>query len=132
ATSPGTSAPSSPGPATPGRTSPSASSPSSSAAHPSATPGPINSAFPGLTTFRGNATRDYYGEGPVPTHPVILWRYPASGGMCSRSSDLSGVNTWCGTGWTGQPNVITHKDGTIEIREGAYDDNYHFWNGKTG
>src|SRR6266542_3527135 len=26
------------------------------------TPGPINTAFPGLTTFRGNATRSYYGE----------------------------------------------------------------------
>ncbi len=40
-------------------------------------PGPINTKFAGLTTFRGNATRDYYGEGPVPTHPVIRWRYPS-------------------------------------------------------
>ena len=39
-------------------------------------PGPINTAFPGITTFRGNATRDYYGEGPVPRHPVIRWSYP--------------------------------------------------------
>ena len=44
------------------------------------TPGPINTAFPGITTFRGNATRDYYGEGPVPMHPVIRWNYPESGG----------------------------------------------------
>jgi hypothetical protein len=35
-------------------------------------------------------------------------------------------------GWTGQPNVIVHRTGTIEIREGAYDDDYHFWNGVTG
>jgi PQQ-like domain len=94
--------------------------------------GPINTSFPGLTTFRGNATRDYYGEGPLPKHPRILWAYPQSGGLCSRSSDLFGTETWCGTGWTGQPNVIVHKNGTIEIREGAYDDNYHFWNGVTG
>ena len=95
-------------------------------------PGPINTGFPGLTTFRGNATRSYYGEGPLPTHPQILWQFPQSGGMCSRSSDLFGTETWCGTGWTGQPNVIRHRDGTIEIREGAYDDDYHFFDGLTG
>src|SRR5207253_634125 len=49
------------------------------------TPGPINTKYPGLTTFRGNATRDYYGEGPVPTHPVVRWRYPTAGGLCSTS-----------------------------------------------
>jgi outer membrane protein assembly factor BamB len=96
------------------------------------TPAPINSSFPGLTTFRGNATRDYYGEGPLPTHPKILWEYPQSGGLCSTSSDLFGTRTWCGTGWTGQPNVIVHSNGKIEIREGAYDRHYHFWNGLTG
>jgi hypothetical protein len=100
--------------------------------HRPAAPGPINTTFAGLTTFRGNATRDYYGAGPMPRHPVIRWRYPASGGLCSRSSDLFGTETWCGTGWTGQPNVVVHRNGTIEIREGAYDDDYHFWNGATG
>ena len=35
---------------------------------------PINATFPGLTTFRGNATRTYYGEGPVPSDPTIsVW-----------------------------------------------------------
>ncbi|MGH2529057.1 MAG: PQQ-binding-like beta-propeller repeat protein [Actinomycetota bacterium] len=28
-----------------------------------ASPGPINTAFPGITTFRGNASRTYYGRG---------------------------------------------------------------------
>ena len=51
------------------------------------TPGPINTAFPGITTFRGNATRDYYGEGPIPRHPVIRWSYPTSGALCSSSTD---------------------------------------------
>jgi hypothetical protein len=95
-------------------------------------PAPINTAFAGLTTFRGNATRDYYGAGPLPQHPRILWQYPASGGLCSKSSDLFGTESWCGTGWTGQPNVIAQPNGTIEIREGAYDDSYHFLNGATG
>jgi hypothetical protein len=96
------------------------------------TPGPINTAFRGITTFRGNARRDYYGEGPVPRHPVIRWQYPESGGLCSTSQDQFGSRVWCGTGWTGQPNVIVHDDGSIEIREGAYDGHYHFLDGRTG
>jgi len=95
------------------------------------TPGPINTSFPGITTFRGNATRDWYGEGPVPSHPEILWRAPDKP-MCAISTDPTGTRRWCGTGWTGQPNVIPHPNGTIEVREGAYDDHYHFWNGLTG
>jgi hypothetical protein len=97
-----------------------------------ATPAPINTAFPGLTTFRGNATRSYYGEGPLPRHPKILWEYPESGGLCSQSKGIDGTKTWCGTGWTGQPNVIVHHGGLVEIREGAYDAHYHFWNGRNG
>src|SRR5918994_7066267 len=45
---------------------------------------PINTAFEGLTTFRGNATRTYYGEGPVPLDPIIGWRSPSER-MCSVS-----------------------------------------------
>jgi len=99
--------------------------------------GPINTSFPGLTTFRGNASRDYYGEGPVPSDPAIDWQYPATGKMCLLSID-SGityrgkVQTWCGTGWTGQPNVIEHPAGSVEVRVGAYDGAYHFINGLTG
>jgi hypothetical protein len=96
------------------------------------TPGPINTSFPGLTTFRGNASRSYYGEGPVPKNPKVVWRYPSSGGLCMQSSDQRGPRTWCGTGWTGQPNVIQGSDGTIEVRIGAYDGRYHFLNGVTG
>ncbi len=127
----------SPTPASP--TSPtSAGSPSPTASTPSpsptvvSTPGPINASFSGITTFRGNATRSYYGEGPVPRNPRILWRSPASGGMCSESSDQHGVRTWCGTGWTGQPNVIVQADGQIEVRFGAYDSHYHFLAGTSG
>jgi hypothetical protein len=110
--------------------------PSTSAPAPTAagyqTPRPINSAFPGLTTFRGNASRTYYGQGPIPSHPKILWRYPSTGGMCHTSSNVDGTRVWCGMGWTGQPNVIERQDGQIEIRFGAYDGNYHFLDGMTG
>jgi hypothetical protein len=111
---------------------PSAPSPSPPAPPGQEPAGPINSAFPGLTTFRGNGTRTYYGEGPVPRHPVIRWQVPATGAMCSTSADQFGSRQWCGTGWTGQPNVIVGDDGRIEIREGAYDGSYHFLNGRTG
>jgi outer membrane protein assembly factor BamB len=111
---------------------PSATAPSPSPSPASTTPGPINTAFPGLTTFRGNASRDYYGQGPLPSDPKVLWRYPETGGLCSTSVNLGQSKVWCGTGWTGQPNVIQHEDGSIEIREGAYDGHYHFLDGKTG
>jgi hypothetical protein len=96
------------------------------------TPGPIDSAHPGLLTFRGNWTRTYYGEGPVPSKPVIRWRYPTTGSLCASSHDIFGTRVWCGTGWTGQPNVVPMPDGTNEVRIGAYDDHYHFLDGSTG
>ena len=108
---------------------PAATLPPTSAA---ATPGPINTRFPGLITFRGNASRSYYGEGPLPRDPKILWRYPASGGLCSSSNNLGKTKVWCGTGWTGQPNVIQARDGRVEVRIGAYDGGYHFLDGNTG
>ena len=43
---------------------------------------PWSSEVIGQLTFRGNPTRSYYGLGPVPHAPEILWRYPDSGGMC--------------------------------------------------
>ena len=99
--------------------------------------GPINTSFPGLTTFRGNASRDYYGEGPVPSEPQIDWTYPSTGKLCMQSIDngitfQGAVQLWCGTGWTGQPNVVQQPDGSTEVRIGAYDGAYHFLNGQTG
>jgi hypothetical protein len=94
--------------------------------------GAINPRVPGLTTFRGNLTRSYYGEGPVPKRPRILWRYPRAGGMCAQSTDETGTQTWCGVGWTGQPNVIPHDGGRLELRFGAYDTNYHFLDAQSG
>jgi hypothetical protein len=116
------------------RSTPASKPTTQASASPTASPtaGPINTKFPGLTTFRGNATRSYYGEGPLPKDPKILWRYPTYGGMCLKSSNIDGTRVWCGTGWTGQPNVIEHPNGRIEIRFGAYDGHYHFLNGLTG
>ncbi|MDP9330903.1 MAG: PQQ-binding-like beta-propeller repeat protein [Actinomycetota bacterium] len=99
---------------------------------PIATPGPVNTSFDGLTTFRGNLTRSYYGQGPVPNDPVIRWRKPSGLPMCSVSFVGTIAKKWCGTGWTGQPNVVVGSDGSVEVREGAYDGAYHFLDGSTG
>jgi outer membrane protein assembly factor BamB len=87
----------------------------------------------GLWTFRGNARRSLTGVGPVLRRsPRIVWRYPRTGAMCSRSTDEAGTTTWCGVGWTGQPNVIPRSNGKVEIRFGAFDRRYHFLDAATG
>jgi outer membrane protein assembly factor BamB len=95
-------------------------------------PRPINRAFPGLTTFRGNAARTYYGEGPVPRRPEVKWRYPPTGGLCRESTAGGETKVWCGTGWTGQPNVVERRRGNVQLRFGAYDGAVHVVNGRTG
>jgi hypothetical protein len=85
---------------------------------------------PGLLTFRGNPTRSYYGEGPVPTAPQVLWSYP-EGTMCGQSSDGGSTQTWCGMGWTGQPNVYESEGRTL-LSFGAYDYGVHWLDAETG
>jgi outer membrane protein assembly factor BamB len=87
---------------------------------------------PGLTMFRGNPTRTYYGEGPLPTDPQIQWSYPSSGGMCGNSSVGGETKLWCGTGWTGQPVVRERPDGITEVIFGAYDKAVHFLDAGSG
>jgi hypothetical protein len=63
----------------------------------------------------------------VPQDPQIRWRVPERR-LCSRSTiglDGTELVQWCGTGWTGQPNVVQTPSG-LEIRQGAYDGAYHF------
>jgi hypothetical protein len=95
-------------------------------------PGPtsISSTVSGLLTFRGNATRTYYGQGPVPASPKVLWSYPGSS-MCSESHDLDGFAQWCGTGWTGEP-AVWERDGKTWVAFGAYDRAVHVLDGADG
>lgn len=113
-------------------TPPAGEEPTAASPEPFPSPEPINGTFEGLTTFRGNATRTYYGEGPVPSDPQVLWRFPPTGGMCSQSVDAEGPRTWCGTGWTGQPNVVEPADGPVQVLFGAYDRGVHVVHGRTG
>jgi outer membrane protein assembly factor BamB len=86
----------------------------------------------GLTMFRGNPTRTFYGTGPLPTNPRVLWSYPEEGVMCG-SSSVAGVSSqWCGSGWTGQPVVWEREDGVTEVIFGAYDKAVHFLDAESG
>ena len=89
-----------------------------------------NATVEGLLTFRGNPTRNYYGQGPVPREPHEQWTYPGSA-MCSESTDGEGTRTWCGTGWTGEPAVF-ERDGRTWVVFGAYDRAVHFVDAATG
>ena len=86
---------------------------------------------PGLTMFRGNPTRTYYGTGPISDSPARIWTYPDSA-MCSQSTNKGETTTWCGMGWTGQPAVYERPDGKIELIFGAYDRSIHFVDAETG
>ncbi len=86
----------------------------------------------GLTMFRGNTTRSFYGTGPVPTNPEVLWQYPKQKPLCASSTVGGKSRVWCGNGWTGQPAVWERPDGTTEIIFGAYDKAIHFVNAETG
>jgi hypothetical protein len=90
--------------------------------------GPIQTKFEGLTMFRGNASRTYYGQGPVPADPQILWKF---GPMSGTSTNGSNTSTWTGTGWTGQPCVF-ERDGKTWVVFGAYDYKIHFLDAATG
>jgi outer membrane protein assembly factor BamB len=85
----------------------------------------------GLTMFRGNPTRTFFGTGPVPaTAPDRLWRYPDSP-MSGQSPVGNQPKTWSGTGWTGQPLAHEMDDGRTELIFGAYDKHIHFLDAET-
>jgi outer membrane protein assembly factor BamB len=84
----------------------------------------------GLLTFRGGPTRTYYGEGPVPRAPQVLWTFPESA-MCAESSVGGQSKVWCGSGWTGQPSVF-ERHGRTWVAFGAYDRNVHVIDGVSG
>jgi outer membrane protein assembly factor BamB len=85
----------------------------------------------GFLVFRGNPTRTFYGEGPVPRAPQVQWRYPDER-MCSIEGDLDdGGRRWCGIGWTGQP-LLRVGEGRTEVVVGGYDGALHFVHAATG
>lgn len=86
----------------------------------------------GLTMFRGNPSRTYFGSGPLPEDaPDVAWRFP-DGPMAGQSAEGSQNRWWTGMGWTGQPVVWERPDGITEVIFGAFDKKIHFVNAATG
>jgi len=89
----------------------------------------------GFLVFRGNPTRTFYGEGPVPRDPQIMWSAPEER-LCSIEGDLAaGGRRWCGIGWTGQAVLLDRAgDGSsdVEVMVGGYDGAFHLFDGATG
>lgn len=86
----------------------------------------------GLTMFRGNPTRTYFGSGPIPdTAPDVAWRFPDQA-MAGQSAEGSQNRWWTGMGWTGQPVVWERPDGITEVIFGAFDKKIHFLDAATG
>ncbi len=85
----------------------------------------------GLTMFRGNPSRTYYGDGSIPIDLDVLWRFPDAP-MCGISAVGGEQKQWCGSGWTGQPVVWERPDGVTEVIFGAYDKQIHFLDAATG
>lgn len=86
----------------------------------------------GVTMFRGNPSRTWYGTGPMPlSSPKALWRYPDYS-MASVTQTRKGPITYTGSGWTGQPVVWERPDGITEVIVGTYDNKIHFINAETG
>ena len=92
---------------------------------------PWGSKVEGVLTFRGSPTRSWYGRGPVPLMPEVLWRFPEEGRLCSLSTTGGRTTNWCGIGWTGQPAVWEQDDRTL-VALGAYDRHIHLLNADTG
>lgn len=82
----------------------------------------------GLLTFRGNPQRAYYGQGPVPTAPVVRW---STGPFCRNSTAKEETKQWCGAGWTGQPAIV-EREGRTWVVFNAYDGAVHFHDAHTG
>jgi outer membrane protein assembly factor BamB len=99
---------------------------------------PINEDMAGVVCFRGNAGRNHYGVGPVPTRDVrIKWRAPIGGDSVEPR--------WSGVGWTGQPvlaewpksvrrhmNFLRGDGPEAEVIVGALDGRVHFYDAETG
>ena len=87
-------------------------------------------AVEGLLTFRGNPTRTYYGQGPLPTAPRVQWEYFIG---CSISPVAGETKQWCGSGWTGQPAVFQlPTTGAWTVAFGAYNRRVNFLDPATG
>lgn len=100
-------------------------------------PRPLQEGFLGVVCFRGNAQRNYYGEGPIPAGSLrVVWRAAIGSNPVE--------SRWSGVGWTGQPLIVDWPESVLqhmefigvppsrEVIQGALDGRVHFFNAVTG
>ncbi len=86
-----------------------------------------------IATFLGNESRRFYGVGPVPEKLEIIWKAKIGGGTTGgtgkpstepsgSAAAKSGLVTWYGTGWTGQPALV-REGGKLYLLVGGFDHN---------
>lgn len=74
-----------------------------------------------IPTFLGNQYRRYYGKGPVPENPKILWKQFVGSG---RTKVWNKIKESSGTGWPGQA-ILVEENGKLYILTGSY--SYNLW-----
>lgn len=74
--------------------------------------------------------RDLTGFGPAPDNLNLVWKLRLGSGPTQRKQD-NAVTTWAGSGWTGQPTVLSEKGRTWLVM-GAYDHNLHRIDARNG
>ncbi|MCX8006522.1 MAG: PQQ-binding-like beta-propeller repeat protein [Coriobacteriia bacterium] len=91
-----------------------------------------------IATFLGNASRTFYGVGPVPERLEVVWKARIGGGTTGgtgkRSAEASatgGMVTWHGTGWTGQPALV-REGGRLYLLVGGFDHGLRKIDAETG
>jgi outer membrane protein assembly factor BamB len=82
-------------------------------------------------TYLGNASRTFYGIGPVPQKLKVIWRNRIGTGQTTGTKRTHGVANWSGTGWTGQATII-RDGGKLSLVVGGFDHGLRRIDAKTG
>jgi len=83
-----------------------------------------------VATFLGDQMRRSYGVGPAPRSLNVIWRCSIGTGNTSGVGKKK-VESWSGTGWTGQPALVRDK-GKLYLLVGGFDHNLHKIDAATG
>ena len=71
-------------------------------------------------TYLGNASRTFYGIGPVPEKLKVIWKNRIGTGQTAGTKSVKGTTNWSGTGWTGQATIIRDA-GKLNLVIGGFD-----------
>lgn len=105
------------------------------------TPGTVTNSFAAyddtsrIITFRGSQSRDMPFSGhidSIPTSIVVDWVYQTNAGTDHELAGGSKMHWYGGSGWTGQPSIVSWEPGQQEIVVGSLDGNIYALDASTG